>query len=235
MNNILSVQDLVLAYGKSVAVSGVDLVVKRNSVTALLGPNGAGKSSLLKGIMGVVRPRSGSVTFESRDLLKEKADRLIKRGIGYSPEGRRVFPTMTVEENLLLAGLNVSRETRKIQHELCLELFPDLAARLAQLGGTLSGGQQQMLAVSRAIMSAPHLLILDEPSLGVSPKLTQEVYNALAILSKQGLSILLVEQYAHLALNISSYTYVMNRGLIVAEGDSDRIKNDTDVMSSYLG
>lgn len=235
MGDIMTTDALRVGYGNITAVDGVSIGVPESSMTAILGANGAGKSTLLNAVMGVTRPRSGRIFFKGADITGSRPDRVARLGVALVPEGRRIFAELSVHDNLRFGALTCPAGEQEAQLELCLRLFPDLAGRMKQLGGTLSGGQQQMLAISRALMSKPQLLILDEPSLGVAPKLTQEIYVALDYLRTEGTSILLVEQYANLALTYSDQAYVLVRGKVKIEGSSESVRNDAEVRKAYLG
>lgn len=235
MTAILEVKDLVVTYGKVRALDGVSIQVSAGNITCVLGANGAGKSTLLNTVMGANVPREGSIRYAGSDVTGCRPDEMARRGVSLVPEGRRIFPGLTVMEHLQLGGITCSPADKRGQVDMCFELFPDLKARTRQLGGTLSGGQQQMLAVSRALMSKPELLILDEPSLGVSPRLTKEIYQALRVLRDGGTTILLVEQYAHLALAVSEFAYVLSRGLVELSGAASTISENDEVQRVYLG
>jgi branched-chain amino acid transport system ATP-binding protein len=203
----------------------------------VVGANGSGKSTLLKTITGLVKPLSGEVLLEGRSLKGMRPDRIVKLGITMVPEGRRVFPDMTVKENLELGGYALSnKELSRELFDLILVTFPRLKERLKQHAGTLSGGEQQMLAMGRALMGNPRLLLLDEPSMGLSPKMTQEIFSLVRLINvEKGISMILVEQNAHMALEHSHRTYVLENGSVVLSGASSELKHDPKVIEAYLG
>jgi branched-chain amino acid transport system ATP-binding protein len=222
-------------YGNIHALQGVTMEVGHGEIVTLLGANGAGKTTTLKTISGLLNPRKGTVTFEGSDIAKTQAHQLVKLGIGHAPEGRRIFSRLTVLENLQMGAF--TRDLKTIQPDIdrVLTLFPRLRERITQQGGTLSGGEQQMLAIGRALMSEPRLLLLDEPSLGLAPILVQQVFATIKEINEQGTTILLVEQNALQALTIAHRGYVLQTGNVVLTGPaSDLIKNET-VRKAYLG
>ncbi len=235
---MLAVDGLVVSYGPIEAVRGVDITVGADEIVALVGANGAGKSTTLKSVMGLIRPRRGTIVFDGRSIHGLAAPDVVSLGLTLVPEGRLVFPAMTVQENLELGFLR-SRDrapaTRRARLDRVLEHFPPLRQRLQQHAGTLSGGQQQMLAIGRALMLDPRMLLLDEPSLGLSPKLVEEVARIVLDLRREGIGILLVEQNAMLALQISNRAYVMANGRIEMSGASDALRVDERVQRAYLG
>jgi len=235
----LVVQGLESGYGEMQVLWGVNLKVRRASITVVLGPNGAGKTTLLRTIMGINKPWKGTVTYEGTDVTRLPPHEKVARGITLVPEGRRLFPDLTVEENLLLgAYTRMGKSEHEIKHALkqVYEIFPVLGERRSQKAGTLSGGEQQMLAIGRALMSGPRLLLLDEPSQGLAPKIALQIVDLLSRLRKQsGLSILLVEQNVATALRNADYAYVMEQGSIIREGDRDTILRDENVRKAYLG
>jgi branched-chain amino acid transport system ATP-binding protein len=235
---MLAVRDLVVSYGPIEAVRGIALDVAPREIVALVGSNGAGKSTTLKTIVGLLAPVRGDIVFDGEPIARLAAADVVSRGLTLVPEGRLVFPAMTVLENLELGFLR-SRDrqvaTRRTRLERILEAFPPLRPRLHQLAGTLSGGQQQMLAIGRALMLEPRMLLLDEPSLGLSPKLVEEVARIIAELRREGLTILLVEQNAVLALELSDRAYVMETGRIALAGPSATLRADERVQRAYLG
>ena len=233
---LLEVRGVAVRYGSVEAVSGIDLAVSSGEFVAILGRNGAGKTSLLNGIAGLV-PRTGEVRVEGRRISSARADLLCRAGIILVPQGRQLFPTMSVEDNLLLGAFSWTRRTR---HALASEqlrnvhgLFPALAERRSQKAGTLSGGQQQMLAIGRALMSRPRVLMLDEPSMGLSIKIAEEMYSTLGRLREAGISILVVEESPERALGLVDRSYVMDRGRIVHAGDRASL-NDKKLMESLF-
>jgi branched-chain amino acid transport system ATP-binding protein len=232
-NNVLVLNNVVLGYNKSSVVHGVSLALQAGTRTALLGPNGAGKSTLLKGISGFLRCRSGSVTFDGEDVTQLKPVDIVRRGLVHVPEGRRVFSNMTVEENLKVAG-HLYRRRVAPQIESVLATFPPLRERMGLPAGLLSGGEQQMLAVGRAMMHQPKLLLLDEVSLGLAPITAQAVYRALDEVFAD-LTVLLVEQNARLALDRCEYVYVVRNGQISSEGGADRFSDEQHLRAAYLG
>ncbi len=234
---MLRIEDLEVAYGGVRAVGGVSLHVGRGEVVALLGANGAGKSSTLRAAVGSVRARAGRVVFDGQDITGTPPHRLVSRGMAMIPEGARVFARQSVEANLRLGAFTV-REQAEVQRRLeqVYQTFGRLAERRAQLAGTLSGGERQMLAIGRALLSGPRLLLIDEPSLGLSPKLVEEVFEALAGLNReQGLSVLLVEQNTAMALDLAARGYVLQSGQVVLHGSAEELRNDDEVRRAYLG
>lgn len=232
---MLEVQDLHVYYGGIHALKGINLTVKEGRIVTLIGANGAGKSTTLRTIAGLVRPRQGTVRFNGADLSRIPTYRIIRQGIGVAPEGRRVFSNLTVLENLELGAYNRSKAEYLEQLEWVYTLFPRLEERRKQLAGTLSGGEQQMLALGRALMSRPKLVLLDEPSLGLAPLVVEEVFNAIETVNRQGATILLVEQNAMAALNVAHYAYVLETGRITLEGVGRELLKDERVRKAYLG
>ncbi len=232
---MLDVKDLSAAYSGIEALRGVSLHIGAGEMVALIGANGAGKSTLLNCLSGTVRPRGGSIRFEGREIAGVKPHRVARQGLLHVPEGRQILVELSVEENLLLGEL--ARGSRKSQFGLrdVYTLFPILEDRRMQKGGTLSGGQQQMLAIGRALMGGPRLLLLDEPSLGLSPLITDQVFDALASLNRAGLTILLVEQNANRALQATTRAYLLEHGELAFEGKSAELINDEKVIAHYLG
>ncbi|WP_220180964.1 ABC transporter ATP-binding protein [Paracoccus versutus] len=232
---MLTVTDLHASYSGIRALAGVSLNVAQGEMVALIGPNGAGKSTLLNCISGIVRPGAGQIRVEGAELVRKPAWAIARMGILQSPEGRQVLPDMSVIENLRV-GAN-ALHGRWPTHDLqaVFRLFPILRERQEQLAGSLSGGQQQMLAIGRALMGGPRLLLLDEPSLGLAPVIVQQVFDALAQLRRDGMTILLVEQNARKALQVSDRAYVIEHGHVVAEGPSRRLAQDDGVIAHYLG
>ncbi|OIP98271.1 MAG: ABC transporter ATP-binding protein [Syntrophobacteraceae bacterium CG2_30_61_12] len=232
---MLEVTDLNVFYGGIHALKGVNLKVKEGTVVTLIGANGAGKSTTLRSIAGLVRPRSGSIKFAGEDLSTTPTHQIIQRGIGISPEGRHVFPNLTVLENLEMGAYHRTPEQLRDGLDWVYSLFPRLEERRRQLAGTLSGGEQQMLAVGRALMSRPKLVLLDEPSLGLAPLVVEEVFRTVQTINQQGATILLVEQNAMAALFVADYAYVLETGRITLEGVGRELLQDQRVRKAYLG
>jgi branched-chain amino acid transport system ATP-binding protein len=234
MNNLLDARGLRVQYGQIVALNGVSLHVAPGEAVALVGANGAGKTTLIKTIVGLLRSSRGELLFDGTDVRAVKPHRRIRLGIGYAPEGRRVFPGLSVRENLEVASFAGAGETRRLIDEM-YAIFPGLAEKSNSLGWTLSGGQQQMLAVSRALMSRPRMLLLDEPSLGLSPRLTDEVLRRIPEIAKAGTAVILAEQNLSKALEVTSRAYVLRVGSIVLEGTSSDLRSNPSIRSSFLG
>lgn len=232
---MLKVNDLHVYYGGIHALKGVHLSVEQGQIVTLIGANGAGKSTTLRTIVGLERPRSGTVLFNGEDLTKLDTHRIIQRGIGISPEGRKVFPNLTVVENLELGAYHQSQKDAAVQMEWVYTLFPRLRERSRQLTGTLSGGEQQMVALGRALMSRPKLVLLDEPSLGLAPLVVEEVFRTIQTINEQGATILLVEQNAMAALHVAHYAYVLETGRVILEGPGNTLLADERVQQAYLG
>lgn len=232
---MLKIQNVDTYYGTVKCLMGVSLTVNEGEIVSLLGSNGAGKTTTIKTILGLVKPKVGQVIFEDKTISKVKTPDIVKSGISVVPEGRRVFPKMTVWENLIMGAyfLNDKNELKKRIDEI-FELFPRLQERSSQLAGTLSGGEQQMLAVGRALMGKPRLLMLDEPSLGLAPILVGEVFDVIQKIREGGVTILLVEQNAKKALEISDRGYVLQKGQIIFEGLSDKLLNSNEIKEAYL-
>ncbi|MGA2080192.1 MAG: ABC transporter ATP-binding protein [Holophaga sp.] len=232
---VLQVQDAFIRYGAAAAVSGVSLAVGENEVVALLGANGAGKSTLLKAVSGLIPLASGSVRYLGRNLAKVPGHQRARDGIAHVPEGRRIFSTFTVRENLLMGAY--SRRGHEVETRLqgVFERFPILAERRNQAGGSLSGGEQQMLAIGRALMSGPRLLLLDEPSLGLSPIAITTVFEAIRKVREEGVSMLLVEQNSTLALEVADRACILRTGKVVLEGGSAEIRSQERLLRAYLG
>lgn len=233
---LLEVKDLHVSYGAIKALRGVNLSVGKGEVVALIGSNGAGKTSTLRAVSGMLRPTSGCITLDGQDVTGMKANLLVPRGMAHAPEGRGIFLNLTVLENLELgAYLRKDRGGIEQDMESCYRLFPVLKERRKQLAGTLSGGEQQMLAISRALMSRPKLLLLDEPSLGLAPQVVQTIFRILREVNEREVSILLVEQNAHLALQLAHYAYVLETGEVVMEGVGQKLLDSPDIRKAYLG
>jgi branched-chain amino acid transport system ATP-binding protein len=232
----LRIRELRVAYGGIAAVKGISLEVARGEIVTLIGANGAGKTSTLKAIVGLVPAQSGEISLFGESLRGLPTQRIAARGVALVPEGRAIFGNLTVEENLEL-GAFLKREPVALaeRRERVLRLFPRLAERLAQEGGTLSGGEQQMLAIGRALMSDPKLLLLDEPSLGLAPKLVEQIFEAIVEIAKGGLTILLVEQNTRLALETAARAYVLVTGELALSGSSAELRQDPRIKGAYLG
>ncbi|MCL6444990.1 MAG: ABC transporter ATP-binding protein [Alicyclobacillus sp.] len=232
---MLKVEGLRAYYGKALAVSDVTLDVRPREIVCLIGNNGAGKSTTLMSICGIIRSKSGRIEFEGQEISSWPAHRIFQQGIAQVPEGRRIFPNLTVEENLRMGGFFLPARQMKERMDAVFSLFPVLSERRRQRGGSLSGGEQQMLAIGRAIIGQPKLLLLDEPSLGLAPKVIDAIYDSITALRREGMTILLVEQNARLALDVSDRAYVMDLGRIVLAGESAEMKADDRVQLAYLG
>ena len=233
---MLTLENVGAAYGAIVALRGVSLHVEAGELVALVGANGAGKSTLMATIAGVLRPTQGSITFEGRSLVGLSPEEIVRRGIALVPEGRRIFPTLTVGENLRL-GAAIRRDSDGIQRDIeaMCERFPILGRRFNQPGGTLSGGEQQQLAIARALMSQPKLLMMDEPSLGLSPLLVDEVFAMISQLHASGVTILLVEQNVERTLAIVDRAYLLRIGQVAYAGAPDELRRQVDIAGAYLG
>ncbi|GLI33353.1 ABC transporter ATP-binding protein [Desulforhabdus amnigena] len=232
---MLKVSDLHVYYGGIHALKGVHLNVEQGQIVTLIGANGAGKSTTLRTIVGLEKPRSGSILFNNEELIKLNTYQIIQRGIGISPEGRKVFPNLTVIENLELGAYHQRPKEVAEQMEWVYSLFPRLQERSKQLTGTLSGGEQQMVALGRALMSKPKLVLLDEPSLGLAPLVVEEVFRTVQTINEQGATILLVEQNAMAALKVAHYAYVLETGRVILEGTGKELLQDERVRKAYLG
>ena len=236
MTALLEVEDLRVAYGKIEAVKGISFTVHQGEVTTLIGTNGAGKTTTLRTLSGLLRPTAGRITFDAQDLATVPAHKIVALGLAHSPEGRHIFPRMTIEENLLLgAFLRTDAAGIAADVERAYSLFPILGERRRQAAGTLSGGEQQMLAMGRALMSQPKLLMLDEPSMGLSPLMMQKIMSTIVELKASGTTILLVEQNAQAALSLSDRGYVMETGRVVLSGTGAALLHDESVRKAYLG
>ncbi len=233
---VLRLEDLHVYYGGIHALKGINFEVPAGKIIALIGANGAGKSTTLRSIAGLVRPRRGKIQFLGRDITGLPAHDIVKNGIAMVPEGRRIFPNLTVMENLAL-GHYIRMDAEGIRRDLewVYTIFPRLKERSWQRGGTLSGGEQQMLAVARALMSNPKLLMMDEPSLGLAPLLVKEIFNVISEINRRGTTILLIEQNAKAALEVAQHGYVLETGKVTLDGEGKALLNDEKVRKAYLG
>ncbi|MDB6068872.1 MAG: transporter ATP-binding protein [Verrucomicrobiales bacterium] len=234
---MLDVRNLEVAYGSIRALHGVSLHVPEKSIVTLIGANGAGKSSTLRALSGLIKTKAGTVTYEGNEITNQAPHRIVARGLCHVPEGRMIFPNLTIEENLRM-GAFLRRDAKGIAADMdyVFTIFPRLLERRKQLAGTLSGGEQQMLAISRALMGKPKFLMLDEPSLGIAPLLVKAIFQKIVEINRtQGLTILLVEQNANLALEVSSYGYVLETGKVILEGPSADLRANPQVQAAYLG
>ena len=233
--SMLSVKDLNVFYGSIHAVKGVSFEVEEGEIVTLIGANGAGKSTTLNTVAGLLRARSGSIEFEGESLVGVPAYKMVSKGIALCPEGRRIFQDMTVRENLEMGAFTRTDAESLEMRRRVYESFPRLKERRAQAGGTLSGGEQQMLAMGRALMSKPKLMMLDEPSMGLAPILVQEIFDIIKEFNAQGTTILLVEQNASMALSIANRAYVLETGRVSMSGDANDLLHDERVRKAYLG
>ena len=234
MSKILEIKDLSVSYGGIEAIKNISLDVEAGSIVTLIGSNGAGKSSTLRSIAGIVKAKSGEVLFEGENILGLSPDQIVKRGVTLVPEGRRVFPNLTVAENLHV-GAYLRKDDIKPDIEYVYELFPRLKERSWQFAGTLSGGEQQMLAVGRALMARPKLIMMDEPSLGLAPLVVQGIFDIIRTINKAGITVLLIEQNATMALKVADYAYVMQTGEITLSGTGAELLENEEVKEAYLG
>jgi branched-chain amino acid transport system ATP-binding protein len=233
---MLKVENLNVYYGVIQALKGISFYLNQGEVVALIGANGAGKSTTLKTISGIMRPREGSIQFNDEEITSKPVQEIVKLGVVHVPEGRRIFGRMTVLENLYMGAFTVNDKAQINQDiQEMFERFPRLAERKNQLGGTLSGGEQQMLTIARGLMSHPKLLLLDEPSMGLAPLLVDQIFEIIQTINEQGTSILLVEQNAQMALAVSNRAYVIETGTITIEGDGDDLLKNDSVVRAYLG
>ncbi|MBW2090713.1 MAG: ABC transporter ATP-binding protein [Deltaproteobacteria bacterium] len=236
---MLEVNDLKAYYGGIQALKGVNLKVEEGGIVTIIGANGAGKTTLLKSISGLIRSKDGRIVFEGREITRALPRQIVSLGIALAPEGRQIFASLSVEDNLHLGAYlyyrRKNRATIKRLKEETFELFPVLKERLSQLAGTLSGGEQQMLAIARAMMVRPKLLILDEPSMGLAPLFVVEIFKVLERLNKQGTTILLVEQNARAALQVAQYAYVLETGIVTLEGQASNLLANEKIKKAYLG
>lgn len=235
-DTILQLQDVHAYYGHIHALKGITMDIQQGEIVTLLGSNGAGKSTTLSTISGILHPTQGKVFFAGKDISKEKPSVITKMGIGISPEGREVFPKLSVEENLK-AGAYTRNNKKEIAGSMAevFELFPRLKERSKQMAGTLSGGEQQMLAIGRAMMSKPRLLLLDEPSLGLAPNLVEQIFELILRINKMGMTILLIEQNANMALQIANRGFVLETGTISVSGDAKTLQSNDAIRKAYLG
>ena len=234
--SLLGVQDVVTAYGKIEALKGVSLEVAQGSITCLLGPNGAGKTTLMMSIAGILKPKRGRIVFEGQNIAGTPPHAIVAKGVALVPENRLVFPAMTALENLQAGAYQrADRKTVGEDIERLFTRFPRLKERAGQQAGTLSGGEQQMLAVARALMSRPKLLLMDEPSLGLAPLVVEEIFRIVTELHKDGVSIFLVEQNAHMALKVAQHFYLMEQGKVTFSGDPGSLAEDEVIRRAYLG
>jgi branched-chain amino acid transport system ATP-binding protein len=234
---LLKVEDVELAYGEVAAVRGVSFDVAEGEIVTLIGANGAGKSTTMRGVAGAMLPRRGRIVFDGKDVTRLPAHARVAAGIALVPEGRRVFPGLSVRENLEMGGFKYRKYRGKVDEliERAMQAFPRLRERASQAAGTLSGGEQQMLALSRALMSEPRLLCMDEPSLGLAPIVVQDIFKSIRAVNAAGTSVLLVEQNARYALETASRGYVLQTGAIIAAGSCAELKQDERVKEAYLG
>lgn len=232
---LLSVQDLSVSYGAIRAVRSISFEIKAGEIVTLIGANGAGKSTVLNTLSGLIKPDAGSIVFSGENIVGMKPHKIVEVGLALCPEGRRVFSRMSVAENLEMGGYTHSDEENAETRELVYEHFPRLRERRRQMAGTLSGGEQQMLAMGRALMSRPKLLMLDEPSMGLAPLLIEEIFSIIKTLGAAGTTILLVEQNANMALQVANRAYVLEIGKVVKIGTGEALLHDDDVRKAYLG
>ena len=233
---MLKVNDLVVSYGGIEALKGISLEVPEGKIVTLIGANGAGKSTLLRSIMGLVKPASGSITYNEKKILGLNSQKIVESGITLVPEGRRVFPNLTVLENLQI-GAYMRKDKEEIEKDIrwIYDLFPRLEERSWQMAGTLSGGEQQMLAVGRALMCRPKVLMMDEPSLGLAPLIIKDIFKIIQEINKQGMTILLIEQNANMALKVADVAYVLETGRITMSGTGKELLENPDIKAAYLG
>ncbi|RXK00903.1 ABC transporter ATP-binding protein [Arcobacter sp. CECT 8986] len=231
---LLDVRDLHVSYGAIAAIKGISLKVKKGEVVTILGANGAGKTTTLKTISGLLKSKQGNIIFDKNDITNTPAHEIVSLGMSHSPEGRRVFGTLTVEENLMMGAYTLKAHDKETL-EWIYDILPRLKERKKQLAGTLSGGEQQMLAIGRAIMSKPKLLILDEPSLGLAPILVKAIFKAIKEIAQSGMTVLIVEQNAKAALKLANRGYVLEVGKITHEGTSKELLNSEAIQEAYLG
>jgi len=235
-DTLLELVGVDVRYGGVQALRGISLTVQPGEIVALLGPNGAGKTTTLRAISGLVPPSSGRILWQGRPIHQARPEDIVRLGIAHVPEGRQIFPELTVEENLLIGSYSRHART-EVRHDLAryFEQFPKLAARKTQPGGNLSGGEQQMLAIARALMGSPRLVLLDEPSMGLAPRTVQEVFALLAEINRAGTALMLVEQNARMALRLAHRAYILETGRIVLSGAAEELQRNAEVERSYLG
>ncbi len=237
---MLTIENLQAGYGKVQVLHGISIRVPKGKIVTLIGSNGAGKSTTMRAISGMIKPASGKVTLAGQDITGLESHQIAKRGLAHSPEGRRVFPTLSVLDNIRMGAFvryTKARPKGDVESDLqkALEMFPRLKERTQQLAGTLSGGEQQMLAMARAVMLNPEVFLLDEPSMGLAPILVEEVFHIISRLKSQGVTMLLVEQFAAAALKVADYGYVLENGRISVHGPAEKLKDDPAVKAAYLG
>ena len=234
MRNILEIKNLVVSYGGIEAVKGIDLTVEEGKIVTLIGSNGAGKSTTLKAVAGLVRPKSGEILLDGANLVGKSTDQIVSSGVTLVPEGRRVFSNLTVAENLRI-GAYLRKDSLADDLARVYDLFPRLKEREWQQAGTLSGGEQQMLAVGRALMMKPRILMMDEPSLGLAPLVIRDIFEIIKTLHAQGMTILLVEQNANAALKVADYAFVLQTGMMGVQGTGAELLDNPEVKAAYLG
>lgn len=233
---VLELRNITVHYGKKEVLHGVSLAVAKDSMVTLIGPNGAGKTTLLRAVSGMIAPSSGEVWFNGNRADKQATEKLVKSGMVHIPAGRGIFPRMSVLENLLV-GAHVRKDNKEVETELrqVFDEFPALSERRKKMASTLSGGEQQMLAFARGLLAKPRLLLMDEPSMGLAPLIVQEIYQIIRDIKERGVSVLLVEQNARLALSLADKAYVLENGRIVLQGNAEELKHDSHVIEAYLG
>lgn len=234
MSNLLEIKDLQVRFGGITAVEDVSIDVPEGKIVTLIGANGAGKSTTLRSVSGIVKPQKGEILFNGENLVGLSPDKIVAKGVTLVPEGRRVFPNLTVLENLKI-GAYLRKDDLKPDIEYVYSLFPRLKERYWQLAGTLSGGEQQMLAVGRALMSRPKLIMMDEPSLGLAPLVVKDIFDIITTINKAGITVLLIEQNANMALKVADWAYVLETGNITKEGTGIELLNDESIKEAYLG
>ena len=235
MPELLAINGLRAGYGPTEILRGVDLIVGEAEIVAVLGSNGTGKSTLNRTISGVLRASHGNIQFQGASITNDSPAKIVARGLIHVPEGRRIFPNLTVRENLDLGAYRRARARRQPNRERVFSIFPRLAERQSQLAGSLSGGEQQMLAIGRGLMAEPRLLILDEPSLGLSPLLVEELFALIKSINADGIALLLVEQNVVQSLEVAQRAYILDNGVFVLQGSADDIRNNPDLKRTYLG
>lgn len=234
MSNILEIKNLVVSYGGIEAVKGIHMTVPEGEIVTLIGSNGAGKSTTLKSISGLVKPKQASILYKGKEIVGQSPDFIVSQGITLVPEGRRVFPNLTVMENLKI-GAYLRKDNLKDDLDYVFSLFPRLREREWQMAGTLSGGEQQMLAVGRALMSKPKVIMMDEPSLGLAPLVVRDIFNIIQTINQEGITVLLIEQNANMALKIAHKAYVIETGNITMEGTGAELLANDEIKEAYLG